>query len=86
MMIARLSSVPVLILDGLERMGTSWGEDRVFQILDYRYLHQLPTMIVSTPPGHQTRFNTRLFDETICRPVAIISESYLKWGKKGTMI
>jgi DNA replication protein DnaC len=40
----------MLILDDLKESGTSsvWAEDKLYQILNYRYYAHLPTVITST--------------------------------------
>jgi len=40
----------MLILDDLKESGTSsiWAEDKLYQILNYRYYANLPTVITST--------------------------------------
>ncbi len=45
-----IKSTPMLILDDLKESGTSsvWAEDKLYQILNYRYYANLPTVITST--------------------------------------
>jgi DNA replication protein DnaC len=45
-----IKSTPMLILDDLKESGTSsvWAEDKLHQILNYRYYANLPTVITST--------------------------------------
>ena len=80
--LVRITRDPVVILDGLEQMSTPWDADRVFQILDFRYLHRLPTLIVGETSGEETRFNMRLYDRNISRAFQITSESYPLWRDK----
>jgi DNA replication protein DnaC len=45
-----IKSTPLLILDDLKESGASsvWAEDKLYQILNYRYYAHLPTVITST--------------------------------------
>jgi len=45
-----IKTTPMLILDDLKESGTSsiWAEDKLYQILNYRYYANLPTVITST--------------------------------------
>ena len=43
-------AVPILLLDDLKEggAGTPWTEDRLHELLDYRYNAHLPTVLTST--------------------------------------
>ncbi len=45
-----IRSTPLLILDDLKEQGTSsvWAEEKLHQLLNYRYYAELPTVITST--------------------------------------
>lgn len=45
-----IKTTPMLILDDLKESGASsvWAEDKLYQILNYRYYAHLPTVITST--------------------------------------
>ncbi len=44
-------NAPLLILDDLgTENATSWAKEKLFQILDYRYVTGLPTVITTAPP------------------------------------
>jgi len=45
-----IQTTPLLMLDDLKESGMSstWAEDKLYQILNYRYLSNLPTVITST--------------------------------------
>ena len=45
-----VKTTPLLILDNLKESGTNsvWAEDKLDQILNYRYYANLPTVITST--------------------------------------
>ena len=64
--------IPILILDDLSlASATSWSQEKLFQIIDYRYLSRSPT-VFTTPETKQTmeedspRLATRLFDRRLC--------------------
>jgi len=64
--------IPILILDDLSlASATSWSQEKLFQIIDYRYLSRSPT-VFTTPETRQTmeedspRLATRLFDRRLC--------------------
>jgi len=45
-----IRTTPLLIVDDLKESGTSsvWAEDKLYQILNFRYYNDLPTVITST--------------------------------------
>ncbi|MGE5249888.1 MAG: ATP-binding protein [Bacteroidota bacterium] len=53
-----IQTTPVLILDNLQETGSSstWAENKLYQILNYRYYADLPTVITS--PLDPERFST----------------------------
>ena len=66
-------NIPILILDDLRSTSTSeWADEKLFQIIDYRYLSSAPTVITTseTKEGMEEdipRLATRMFDWRICR-------------------
>ena len=65
--------VPILILDDLSlASATAWSQEKLFQIIDYRYLSRSPTVFTS-PETRRTleedspRLATRLFDQRLCQ-------------------
>jgi DNA replication protein DnaC len=61
-------TAPVLILDDLgAETGSSWSDGVMFEILDYRYRNQLPTMIVTNVPIEEfdPRIASRMLDTTL---------------------
>lgn len=78
-------SIPILILDDLSMAGaTSWSQEKLFQIIDYRYLSRKPT-VFTTPETKQTmeedapRLATRLFDRRLCEWFDLVRvRSYVK--------
>jgi len=76
-----LRTVDVLLLDDLgAESPTAWAAQAFYQLLDYRYVHELPTVIASNMalkefPG---RIRSRLTDQSVVRVVAITSGDYRK--------
>ncbi len=69
----------LLVLDDLgTENATSWAKEKLFQILDYRYVAQLPTVITTGKPLEEldTRVRSRLMDDRRCHLFAITAESY----------
>lgn len=70
----------LLILDDLGTGSSSnWAKEKLFQIMDYRYLRQLPTLITTAADFEDLdpRIRTRLFDDRRCLLVEITVESYV---------
>ena len=67
-----LKSTPVLILDSLgKERASDWGEEKLYQILSYRYTLALPTVIVSHLTleeigNHYESILTRILDTSLC--------------------
>jgi DNA replication protein DnaC len=58
-------SAPLLILDDLGAQGSSpWADEKLFQIINHRYNHRLPTVITTNLPldRHQPRLASRMTD------------------------
>jgi DNA replication protein DnaC len=75
----RVRSVPLLILDGLDTsQGSAWAKDKLFQLLDYRYITRQPTVITTAQKLEMIdeRLQTRLADIRICDRFAITARSY----------
>ena len=77
---------PILILDDLRmRNATPWAKEKLFQIIDYRYLEQLPTVITTSETMEELdyRFVTRLLDKRLCEIYAIEARPYFqRLGRK----
>ena len=82
----KITNAPILILDDLRlASATAWTKEKLFQIIDYRYVTRLPTVITSSEKTENTdeRLNTRLMDRRICFPLNMGVRSYAKrWKKK----
>jgi len=69
----------LLILDDLgTENATPWAKEKLFQILDYRYTGQMPTVITSSKPIEKLdeRIASRLLDTRRCEIIAIRARSY----------
>ncbi len=72
---------PILILDDLRLASASaWAKEKLFQIIDHRYLSRLPTVITTAENMDEidARLATRLMDRRLCLPFAIDTRSYVK--------
>ena len=78
-------NVPYLVLDDLRMASaTPWAKEKLFQIIDYRYLSRMPTVITSSETVEETdkRLATRLLDRRLCKIFALEARSYVKRMKK----
>ncbi len=72
-------NVHLLILDDLVlESASSWAKEKLFQLLDYRYVRQLATVITTAKElDHiDARLRSRLLDERRCATLAITCEAY----------
>ena len=80
-----IANVPFLVLDDLRMASaTPWAKEKLFQIIDYRYLSRMPTVITSSETVEETdkRLATRLLDRRLCKIFALEARSYVKRMKK----
>ena len=79
-----MRTVDVLLLDDLgAESPTSWAAQALYQLLDYRYVHELPTALASNMalgefPG---RIRSRLRDRSVVQVVAVTSGDYRRLKK-----
>ncbi len=72
-------SIPLLVLDDLgTESATAWAKEKLFQLLNHRYVANLPTVITSstTIDKIDERIRTRLMDRRRCTVFAITAPSY----------
>ena len=70
-------NVPLLVLDDLRTDGAStWVREKLFQIIEYRYTGQMPTVITSVSQEWDERIASRLTDPRRCRIIAITAPAY----------
>ena len=70
---------PLLILDDLRtEQATAWVREKLFQLIEYRYTGQLPTIITSAKSIDELdeRIASRLVDQRRCRIIAITAPGY----------
>ncbi|MCC6616992.1 MAG: ATP-binding protein [Anaerolineae bacterium] len=78
-MFDRLRNVPMLVLDDLGVENPSqWAQEKLFQLLNYRYNRQLPTIITTNTDLDllDARIRSRLLDESIIHRVRITAPDY----------
>jgi len=64
----QVKSIPVLVLDDLGmQSSTPWAEEKLFQVLNHRFVSGLPTIITTNLPVEQmdARLQSRLLDPQI---------------------
>ena len=72
-------TTPLLILDDLgTESATPWAREKLYQIVNYRYVARLPTVITSNLKVEEVdpRIRTRILDETRCSVIPILAPSY----------
>lgn len=74
---------PLLILDDLgTQSATPWAREKLYQILNYRYVAELPTVItsVATLDEMDERIRSRMLDKRICQIYLIDAPPYRPSG------
>jgi DNA replication protein DnaC len=74
-----IRSTPLLILDALgEQSPTPWANEKLFQLLDYRHLNKLPTIITTAKYLNEVdeRIYSRIMDARLCIICAIKAPGY----------
>ena len=72
-------TTPLLVLDDLgTESATPWAREKLYQIINHRYVARLPTVITSAALTDEIdpRIRTRIFDESRCRVFPITVPSY----------
>ncbi len=71
-------NTPFLVLDDLSTEGSSWAREKLFQILDYRYVQRRPTVITTYKrvDDIDSRVRARLIDKRRCIIFAITAPDY----------
>ena len=70
----QVRTAPLLVLDDLGgHSSTPWAQEKLYQVLNYRHLSQLPTVItISVPPESlDERWQTRIWDPQLSTSFAI---------------
>lgn len=72
---AQLAEAPILFIDDMWRKetGREWVNDEIFNIIDYRYTHDLPTIITSNVPLTSDKIDKRIGSRlnAMCAPIKI---------------
>ena len=79
----QVKNVPVLILDDLgAHSGTSWAEEKLFQVVNHRYVNHLPMLITSVAPLERldARLQHRLSDPLTACAIDLASHGGLILG------
>ncbi len=69
----------LLVLEDLGgENATPWAQEKLFQIIDFRYLERLPTVFTSAVPFENlgSRLRSRLLDQRMCRLFELRVASY----------
>jgi DNA replication protein DnaC len=69
----------LLVLDDLgTESATPWAREKLYQIINHRYVAKLPTVITTSvsPDDLDPRIRTRILDETRCLVFPLIAPSY----------
>ncbi len=72
-------TIPLLILDDFSmESATSWAKEKLFQLLDYRYVAKLPTIITTSQPieDMNERLLSRILDTRLCLILGLSVPSY----------
>jgi len=72
-------TAPLLILDDLGTQSTTpWVKEKLYQLFNYRYNAELPTVITTSVSLEEmdARLRSRLLDQRLCRIVAITAPPY----------
>ncbi len=80
-------TAPLLILDDLgTEQGTSWALEKLFQLLNYRYMAHLPTVITTNRDleDMEPRLRSRLGDPELVQIVTILAPDFRQAGVEHT--
>ncbi len=85
-----IRTAPLLILDGFKEsnLNSAWAEDKLYQILNYRYYDNLPTVITSQldpdsfARNHPSLWN-KILDPTKCQVFSIDMPPFRKQKGRG---
>lgn len=75
----QVKNIPFLVLDDLSiSSGSAWAKEKLFQIIDYRYVTHRPTIftMVNSTDNVDARLHSRLLDTRRCLIFAITAPDY----------
>lgn len=85
----RLKNIPLLILDDLgSESSTPWAQEKLFQLLNHRYLRRLPTVITSNRDiiAFDPRLRSRLLDMDMVVHMRILATDYRGGGYVDSLV
>ena len=74
-----IRGIPLLVLDDFgTQNATAWAQEKIFQILNYRYINHLPTVVTSNllVNDFEGRIRSRLQDPNLVTVVKILAPDY----------
>lgn len=74
-----IRDIPLLILDDFgTQNATDWAQEKIFQIMNYRYINRLPTVVTSNMMinDFEGRIRSRLQDPDLVTMVKILAPDY----------
>ncbi len=74
-----IRTTPILILDDLGTQSTTaWAREKLFQLLNYRHLAVLPTVITTSCTLEEVdpRLRSRMLDQSICQIYSILAPAF----------
>ncbi len=80
----RVRNAPLLVLDDLgTESATPWAQEKLFQLINHRYLHKLPTVITTNVDLDQLdpRIRSRLLDRNLTTRVSMPLPDYRRAGE-----
>jgi DNA replication protein DnaC len=75
----RVKTTPLLVLDDFgEHSATPWAQEKLYQVLNYRYNAQLPTVITTSRALEEmeSRISSRLADRKLSTAYGIMAPDY----------
>jgi len=78
-----IRTAPLLVLDDLgTHSSTSWAQEKLYQIFNYRYNAQLPTVITTNHDLEEIdiRLRSRMADPSLCRIFTILAPDFRASG------
>jgi DNA replication protein DnaC len=74
-----IRNVRLLVIDDFGTQNiTSWGQEKLFQLFNYRYINKLPTVVTTNLilDEIESRIRSRLMDEELVRHIRILTLDY----------
>jgi DNA replication protein DnaC len=74
-----IREIPLLVLDDFgTQNATAWAQEKIFQIMNHRYVNQLPTVVTSNMliNDFEGRIRSRLQDPSLVTMVKILAPDY----------